>query len=327
MTENFEIQTDDFLYGLAVFNQALSDGDELLFGARASGLYHSVDGLSWLPAMQSLVDQAYSATAVAIGPGRTSDESVFVGLSGGSLYTRDGGKSWFSGKMPSPPPVIACMAVSPNYLQDGIILAGSMEDGVLRSADRGQNWYAWNFGLLDLGVMCLAISPDFVEDETVFAGTESSLFRSTNGGRAWREVELPSGYDPIISLACSPDFSQQPGRAGVVFAGTESQGLYRSLDRGKSWKRVGEGLLEGIIQNLVLAQSNTNTMIGSLDCLAVADGKVFLSRDQGDTWRPVWEDHTLQQPAVMVLANRGLEPGASAWVGFANGRAARAILP
>ncbi len=167
---------------------------------------------------------------MAVSQGRAADDddanvSIFVGLSGGILYTRDAGKTWFSGKMPSPPPVIACLAVSPNYIHDEIILAGSMEDGVLRSADRGQSWSAWNFGLLDLGVMSLAISPDFAEDETVFAGTESSLFRSTNGGRAWREVELPSGYDPVMSLACSPDFSQQPGRRGILFAGTESPGV------------------------------------------------------------------------------------------------------
>jgi len=323
MAEQIETQTDDFLYGLASFRKIQPEAADLLFGARASGLYRSTDGISWVPATQSLGSQAFSATAVSVTPGRNADESVIVGLSGGVLYTRDAGETWFSGKMPSPPPVIACLTVSPNYPQDGIILAGSMEDGVLRSADRGQNWSAWNFGLLDLGVMCLAISADFTEDETVFAGTESSLFRSTNGGRAWRELELPSGYDPVMSLACSPDFSQQPGRGGILFAGTESQGLYRSLDRGKDWQVIGEGLLEGIIQNLYLAQSAS----GSLDCLAVADGKVYLSRNQGDTWCPVWEDHTLLQPAVAVLARDGLQPGASAWLGFAAGEVARVALP
>ncbi len=323
MTETFEPPTDDFLYGLASFRKTQREDAPLLFGARASGLYHSIDGQSWFAAAQSLIDQAFSATALAVAPGRSADESIFVGLSGGILYTRDAGQTWYSGKVPSPPPVIACLAVSPNYMQDGIVLAGSMEDGVLRSADRGQSWSAWNFGLLDLGVMCLAISPDFADDETVFAGTESSLFRSMNGGRAWREVEMPSGYDPVMSLACSPDFSQQPGRGGVLFAGTESQGLYRSLDRGKNWQKVGEGLLEGIIQNLYLAQSAS----GSLDCLAVADGKTYLSRDQGDTWCPVWEDHTLLQPAVAALAKDGLQPGTPAWIGFANGEVARVVLP
>ncbi len=323
MTEDFETPTDDFLYGAAAFRKAQPRGTVLFFSARASGLYYSLDGLSWLAATRSLGNQAFSATAVAVAPGRNADESVIVGLSGGILYTRDAGETWYSGKVPSPPPVIACLAVSPNYLQDGIVLAGSMEDGVLRSADRGQSWSAWNFGLLDLGVMCLAISPDFAEDETVFAGTESSLFRSTNGGRAWREVEMPSGYDPVMSLACSPDFSQQPGRGGVLFAGTESQGLYRSLDRGKNWQKVGEGLLEGIIQNLYLAQSAR----GALDCLAVADGKTYLSRDQGDTWCPLWEDLTLLRPAVAVLAGEGLQPGTTAWIGFAGGEMAQVVLP
>jgi len=323
MTEQIETQTDDFLYGLAALRLAVPKDADLLFGARASGLYHSSDGLSWTPAMELPESQAYSATVVTVAPGRSADESIFVGLSGGIVYSRNAGETWFSSKLPSPPPVIACIAVSPNYASDGIVLAGSMEDGVLRSADRGQTWSAWNFGLLDRGVMCLSLSPDFAEDETVFAGTESSLFRSTNGGRAWREVELPSGYDPVMSLACSPDFSQQPGGGGVLFAGTESQGLFRSLDRAKTWHSVGAGMLEGIIQNLYLDGSAAE----NLDCLAVADGKVFLSRNQGDTWCPLWEEHTLLQPAVAVLAKDGLRPGASAWLGFSSGGVARVSLP
>jgi len=81
-------------------------------------------------------------------------------------------------------PLISALATSPNFADDGTILAGSIEDGVFCSMDRGVQWAAWNFGLLDLHVLCMALSPHFGRDETVFVGTETGLFRSTNGGHA-----------------------------------------------------------------------------------------------------------------------------------------------
>ncbi len=176
---------EDFLYGLVVAGKTY-------FAARASGLYYSPDGQSWRLATETLdFQQAYSATAVAAIVTDTGTLSIFMGLAGGLLLSKDGGKSWKSANLPNPPPVISSLVISPNFWRDGVLLAGTLEDGVLRTADQGNNWHTWNFGLLDLSVMSLAISPRYYEDETVFAGTESGLFRSTNGGRAWREVESP----------------------------------------------------------------------------------------------------------------------------------------
>jgi len=89
-------------------------------------------------------------------------------------------------------PLVSSLVISPNYTHDGTLLAGTMEDGVFRSADRGSHWVAWNFGLLDLNVLYVAISPHFACDEILFAGTETGIFRSTNVGRAWREMDFPS---------------------------------------------------------------------------------------------------------------------------------------
>ncbi len=119
-----------------------------------------------------------------------------------------------------PPPFVHSLAVSPQFAQDGVVLAGTMEDGVFRSGDRGAQWAAWNFGLLDLSVLCLSMSPAYADDETVFAGTDSGIFRSMNGGRAWRELEFPPDWAPVLSLALSPGF----GADGMLFAGTEFGG-------------------------------------------------------------------------------------------------------
>ena len=43
----------------------------------------------------------------------------------------------------------------------------------------------------------------------------SGIFRSTNGGRAWRELEFSPDWAPVLSLALSPGF----GADGMLFAG------------------------------------------------------------------------------------------------------------
>jgi hypothetical protein len=111
-------------------------------------------------------------------------------------------------------------------VQDGIVFAGTLEDGVLVSQDRGQSWVAWNFGLFELEIISLVLSPNFARDETVLIGTPSGLYYSYNGGRAWRELDFPSDAQPILSFAFAPNSLD----TAVVFAGTESAGLYQGID-------------------------------------------------------------------------------------------------
>jgi photosystem II stability/assembly factor-like uncharacterized protein len=182
---------------------------------------------------------------------------------------------------------------------------------VLFSFDRGNRFDTWNFGLLDLNILCLAISPNFAEDETLFAGTQSGIFRSTNGGRAWREVDLPVGYETVLSLALSPDFAQD----GILLAGTETRGLLLSADRGENWRQVGEDIFTMAV-NAVILPPNFATR---KEILALHGGSLFHSADCGDTWSP-WREKTLADKDVSaVLALNGFSSGDFVLVGFANG--------
>jgi photosystem II stability/assembly factor-like uncharacterized protein len=216
MTETQESAVPDGVYALAVSPDF--DRDATCFAAAENGLYRSTDGgLTWTPAFATL-GQASSAmtTAVALSPDFKNDRTLFASVPGSILRSHDGGQTWYSTQLPTPPPLVSALALSPNYVEDGTLFAATMDDGVYRSADRGVRWVAFNFGLLDLHVSCLAVSPDYADDETLLAGTESGIFESTNGGRAWREVDFPMAYAPVLSIVftCS--------RTGdrVVLAGT-----------------------------------------------------------------------------------------------------------
>jgi photosystem II stability/assembly factor-like uncharacterized protein len=309
MTE--ETQFQDITYALATSPTFAQDG--ICFAARGSGLYRSEDGgLTWQPAYESLDLKAPLPTmAVAISPAFASDRTVFVGVPGGILRSFDGGENWDVVQLPSPPPVVSALVISPDYAHDGIVLAGTVEDGVFSTSNRGGNWVAWNFGLLDLNTICLAISPDFARDETLFVGTDSGIFRSTNGGRAWREVDFPLELAPVLSLALSPGYSQD----GMLFAGTESHGLYRSEDRGRSWIRLGADRIIDTVNAILLSPAFPE----KADILVMQAAGILLSRDGGGSWSD-WETGVdVDVGLACAAAPHGLDPGAPFLVGLVDG--------
>jgi photosystem II stability/assembly factor-like uncharacterized protein len=289
----------------------LTGGGGVLFAARQTGLFCSLDGgQSWQDAFASLnLTEPLPTVAVALPPNFATGGPVFAGLAGGILRSTDGGATWETLPLPPPPPMIAALAFSPHYEQDGVIFAATFEDGVLFSSDRGGHWVAWNFGLLDLNALCLAVSPNFAADETVFVGTQSGIFRSTNGGRAWREVELPIGYEAVLSLACSPNFATDR----TIWAGTEAQGLLASYDGGDTWQRLAaDQLLDPINQIVIDPGSSQNILL-------LHSGSVLFSSDGGANWSPWQAEALADQDVSAIIAPQGVRPGAVVWLGTANG--------
>ncbi len=307
MTENAAL---DFVYGMAVSPAFPEDG--CCFVARTSGLFRSEDaGRTWTLGPGNLDPGAGLAVlAVAVSPAFGADRMVFAGVAGGVLRSLDRGRNWEAIPLPSPPPVVSCLAVSPDFEQDGYLFAGTMEDGVFRSPDRGRSWHSWNFGLLDLRCLALAASPGFARDETLFVTTETALYRSTNGGRAWRETGLPLEASPALSLALSPAFPTD----GVLFVGTDAGTLQRSRDRGRTWGALGSGALDGSINAVLLSPEYPHKQ----DVLVLCDDRLWLSRDDGATWKPL-EGEGISAVAAPI----GLGAGAFILAGMVEGGAAR----
>ncbi len=308
----------DVVFALAASPDFGRDG--VCFAARASGLYRSVDGGdTWQPTYTALkLAEDLSTPATAVSPDFTSDHSVFAGVAGAVLRSHDAGETWYLSMLPTPPPVVSCLVASPDYARDGVLFAGTMEDGVFRSSDRGDHWVRWNFGLLDLHVLALALSPDFARDETLFVGTESGIFRSTNGGRAWREVAFPQDQAPVISLTISPAFKED----GVLLVGTEASGLHITRDGGKTWERLGDAThaLGDSVNAILVAPDFPRTP----SVLAVTSAGIFMSVDAGDTWEEFTADIPPEEGVVAVVAPQGLVRGALLLLGLSNGEVLRA---
>ncbi len=264
---------DDAAYAMAASPGFARDG--ICFAACGSGLYRSGDGgASWrkLRTSSELV-----TTAVAVSPAFAQDRSVFAAVKGGILRSSDGGETWFTAAFPAPPPVFSSLLVSPDFERDGFLLAASMEDGVFSSTDRGARWQPWNFGLFDLNVLCIALSPVWIEDETVYAGTETGLYCSTNGGRAWRHTGFPAECAPALCIVC---IEEGDARETRLIVGTEQHGLMASCDNGETWERLAAAAISGAVNQLHAGRRGEN----GLTIHALVEDGIMRSGDAGKTW-------------------------------------------
>jgi photosystem II stability/assembly factor-like uncharacterized protein len=241
----------------------------LVLAATAAGLHVSSDGgRSWRWAG---LGPTPVPEALAVSSGFATDHTVLLGTAGGLFRSTDGGRSWRPTLVGSR---VQSIAVSPSVAEGGVVLAGTESDGIFRSDDGGSSWLSANAGLLDLNVTAVALSPTFGRDRTCFAATASGLYRSRTGGRAWRLVELGPEAPAVQCLAVSPSFAED----GIVLAGTERYGLFRSDDAGQSWEPVS-AFPEPSVTGLAVSAGAASRSI-----VAGTAAGVAVSRDGGETW-------------------------------------------
>jgi hypothetical protein len=261
-------------------------GDIELFVGTTTGVYRSTDfGHTWLV---GATDQAGPAPVLALGisPQYGSDGTVFAGSVDGLWQSGDKATTWRH--------VLGGDAVNALLLLAGVgtyaVIAGTDKDGVLRSDDAGRNWHSANPGLLDLSVLSLASVSGHDRGQVVLAGTASGLYRSANGGKSWRPVDLSEGTPAVQCLEVVRSRASTP----IVLAGTEADGLFRSIDTGQSWEAVcdlgpiGVSAIAGL------------TVGGDPYTVACTTSEGFaISSDCGETWRTCGE---LPETALSLLA-------------------------
>ena len=92
------------------------------------------------------------------------------------------------------------------------------------------------------------------------------VFRSTNNGTSWTEVNSGLTHTDVRALAVS---------GANLFAGTNGVVVFRSINNGTSWTEVNSGLTNTDV--IALAVSGTNLFAGT-------HGGIFLSTNNGTSW-------------------------------------------
>jgi|GEM_PF-1721267 len=287
------------LTNLDVTALALSPGyatDHTLFiGMYDGGVFKSSDGGASWSAVNTGLTNLWVRT-LAISPDYAADGTLFAGThdaySGGIYYaggvfkSTNGGASWIAVNTGLTNPNINALAVSPSYVSDHTLFAGTLGSGVyyaggvFKSTNGGASWSAVNTGPTNLAVYALALSSGYASDHTIFAGTYGGgVFKSTDGGASWSAVNIGSTNLGVRALALSPGYANDH----ILFAGTLGGGIFKSTDGGASWSAVNIGLnaLDILALTLSLGYASDHTLF------AGTDGGVFKSTSGGASWSAV----------------------------------------
>lgn len=271
---------------------ALTETHGTIYGAGPDGLFAYEDGaLRSIPQPMSTL-----YTCAALG------DFLLTGGAPHGVAARNMNlpedSQWQGGWMDHTLAPVLALAPAPGSAESGLLLAATAGDGILRSTNRGISWTLCNYGLLDHVILSLAWAPaargdSWLDRQVVFAGSEVALYRSPAAGLAWKRVEaMPQGA--VQAIAVSPHFHSD----GIVLAGTESSGIWRSQDSGRTFARIEggpqhveallalpNGWLAGTAEGLwestdgVAWQLAANS--GSVLCLLESDGVVHIGNETG----------------------------------------------
>ncbi len=244
---------------------SLSNSDGSVWAAGPEGLFQYVDGaLQVVPQPQ---ENLYCCCAI-------HDRVLVGGLPHGVAYSLQQGADWQAGWMDNVEAPVVTLSADPLVEQTGVILAGTDGGGILRTTNRGRHWFTNNFGLRSFTVLAVAWAPPAPQTawprwQAVFAGTEEGIYYSPNGGRGWKRADSPEAVYQAIAVGA--DFHA----TGIVLAGAEGDGLFRSTDGGHSFVHVPQ------------APTQINALAAVSDGWLLSDETQLWSSRDGLTWEPL----------------------------------------
>lgn len=206
-----------------------------------------------------------SMFAMALDP--RDRNRVYTATLNGLFHSEDGGETW---RMANSWDMTEgnYVMVDPNE-PDTVYLA--ITDGIVVSEDRGWTLERRENGIPERGRFTQVVQVDYTTAGRVLAGTASGIYLTEDRGHKWQRV-LPTA-------TTVNDVRQSPHDPNRWLAVTDTHGVWESLDRGLSWRRIEALPKEHAHYNITFDPTNPQR-------LAVGGWTygILTSEDGGKTW-------------------------------------------
>ncbi|MEO6912602.1 MAG: hypothetical protein ABI182_01100, partial [Candidatus Baltobacteraceae bacterium] len=265
------------------------------------------------------VGPALSGGRVAAVAGTAANPKLYyLGSAGGGVWkTSNGGATWEAVFAKQPVSAIGAVTIDPKNQNTVWVGTGeanprndvSYGDGVYKTTDGGKSWT--NMGLrATRHISRIAIDPR--NPKVVIVGAlgrlyadspDRGIYRTADGGKTWTKTLYVGPQSGVSDLAMDPNnpntlyagiwqFRREPW---TFHSGGPQDGLYKSIDNGRSWKKLtGHGLPAGMTGRigLAIAPSDSKRVYAIIEAKG---GILWRSDDGGANWKMVSTDTLVDQ--------------------------------
>jgi photosystem II stability/assembly factor-like uncharacterized protein len=208
-----------------------------------------------------------SASAMVMDP--SDNKAIYYGgVENGLFYTYNGAASW--GQVLGLG-AVTINAVAIDYKYKCTIYAG-VANKLYKTIDCGRSWSQVYYDN-DPKVLVTAVATDPFDNSIIYIGTSrGEIIMSSDYGSSWRTINRVD--NSIKKIIISPSDKR------IIFAGTVSDGLYRTLNQGISWVNLTDNSDE-----LKQSRNFRDLIITPNNILFIANGYGLLkSTNNGDSW-------------------------------------------
>lgn len=243
---------------------------------------------------------------IAVNLKNPSNWYVAVG-SGGVWKTTNNGTTWqpvFDHEGSYSIGTVVIDPVNPNivWVGTGENVSGrhvGWGDGVYKSTNAGKSWQ--NMGLKDSEhIGKILIDPR--DNKTIYvaaegplwsSGGERGLYKSEDGGNSWTlalAIDANTGVTDVEFDPSNPDVLyaaayERRRKTWSLLSGGPNSGIYKSTDKGVTWKKVSTGLPGGEIGKIGLAVTAANPDLVYASIEAQNGQGFYQSTDKGESWQ------------------------------------------
>jgi photosystem II stability/assembly factor-like uncharacterized protein len=254
----------------------------VLYAATSSGVFKSANGgTTWKPSSQGLPEGA-PVQSLAVDPRRSA--TLYAGGFGRVYKSVDGGASWTpAGSELTSQSTLSALAIDP--ADPRTLFASSFAAGIYRSDDAGVSWFPVDTGLTNTQVWTLAVDP---RGSALFAGTgdggriaegggPGGVF-TTADGRTWQRTVRGLVASAVRTVAAAA------GDPLILWAATDSLGLFRGSNGGRAWSRIPISGLDGELRDIAVDPASPGTVYVLASSQATPGFRLFKTADSGATW-------------------------------------------